>query len=371
MLPSRDSPDGVPILVTSVTKMGASVTKRGTARPDRVAEALFGRTKRNVLGLLFGRPGEAFYLRQIVRATGAGTGAAQRELRQLVAADIVRREKRGQSVYFSANPESPVYDDLRSLLAKTTGIADVLRSAFEKLPDRRKIVVAFLHGSVAEGRHTSGSDIDLVVVGALPLSRLVPALKKIETRLGREINPTIYRPEEFVERARAGGHFLRRVLERPRIMLVGTRDDLEELAGGPLADHARVEPRGNRADLLAVVDRDLRDAAVDGLSPDWQTAIAYNAALQLATLALAAEGYRPERQRAHERAIQSLRFTIGESARAVDTLDGIRRKRNRGNYERAGAASDGEAREVLRLAIDLRKRVVRWMKERHPDLMSK
>lgn len=226
--------------------MGTSVTKRGTTPPDRIAEALFGRTKRNVLGLLFGRPGEAFYLRHIARETGAGTGAAQRELAHLVAGGIVKREKRGQHVYFSANPDSPVYDDLRALLAKTTGIADVLRVAFQKLPERRKIALAFLHGSVAEGRHTSSSDVDLVVVGALPLSKLVPALKPIEGRLGREINPTIYRPDEFVERLSDRSHFLRRVLERPRIMLVGTRDDLEKLVGESLADDARVESRGDR-----------------------------------------------------------------------------------------------------------------------------
>lgn len=100
-------------------------------------------------------------------------------------------------------------------------------------------------------------------------------------------------------------------------------------------------------------------------------AIAYNAALQLATLALAAEGFRPERQRVHERAIQSLRLTIGESARRVETLEAIRRKRNLGNYERAGAASESEAKEVYELAIDLHKRVVRWMKERHPALMPR
>jgi predicted nucleotidyltransferase len=226
--------------------MGARVTKRGTGRDDRIAEALFGRTRRNVLGLLFGRPGEAFYLRQIARETGAGTGAAQRELAKLVAADIVLREKRGQSVYFSANPDSPVYDDLRSLLAKTTGIADVLRNAFQTLPDRKRIAVAFLHGSVAEGRQTSDSDIDLVIVGTLPLARLMPALKPIETRLGREINPTIYPPAEFAEKVKGGGHFLRRVLERPRIMLVGTRDDLEKLARESMVDGPRVESRGDR-----------------------------------------------------------------------------------------------------------------------------
>jgi hypothetical protein len=125
------------------------------------------------------------------------------------------------------------------------------------------------------------------------------------------------------------------------------------------------------ADLLAIVDRDLEDASVDRLSPDWRLSIAYNAALQLATLALAAEGYRPERLRAHERAIQSLRLTIAADSRFVDTLDGVRRKRNHTNYERAGTTSPSEANEVYRLAIRLREDVVKWLVDRHPDLVRR
>jgi hypothetical protein len=83
--------------------------------------------------------------------------------------------------------------------------------------------------------------------------------------------------------------------------------------------------------------------------------IAYNATLQLATLALAAEGYRPARERAHERLL-------------VDTLDGVRRKRNISNYERAGTASISEAREMYKIATDLRNRVLAWLRVTHPEL---
>ena len=123
------------------------------------------------------------------------------------------------------------------------------------------------------------------------------------------------------------------------------------------------------ADLLAAVDRDLEDAALDRLSPDWRFNIAYNAALQMATLALAAEGYRPERQRAHERAIQSLRLTIAADTRLVDTLEGMRRKRNVSTYERAGTTSPSEADEVYRLATRLREDVMTWLADRHADLL--
>jgi hypothetical protein len=124
------------------------------------------------------------------------------------------------------------------------------------------------------------------------------------------------------------------------------------------------------ADLLEVVDRDLADAGVDGLSPDWRLGIAYNAALQLATLALAAEGYRPERSRAHERAILSLRFTIKADQSTIDTLDGVRRKRNLSNYERAGSTSFQEASEIHELAKELRAQVISWLRSHHSDLLE-
>lgn len=122
------------------------------------------------------------------------------------------------------------------------------------------------------------------------------------------------------------------------------------------------------SDLLAVVDRDLADAAVPRLSADWRLGISYNAALQLATLALAASGYRPGRERAHERAILSLRHTVGVPQARVDLLDAVRRKRNQMNYERAGMTSDSEAAELHQVVVEMREKVVRWIKQHHNDL---
>lgn len=123
------------------------------------------------------------------------------------------------------------------------------------------------------------------------------------------------------------------------------------------------------ANLLAVVDRDLHDAAIEALSGDWRLGIAYNAALQLATIALAASGFRPGRDRAHERTIQSLRHSVMLDQDLVDTLDGVRRKRNQVNYDRAGAASSGEAAEMHELAVELRGIVVAWLEQHHPKLL--
>ncbi|MEO5800926.1 MAG: hypothetical protein ABIS00_15900 [Gemmatimonadales bacterium] len=123
-------------------------------------------------------------------------------------------------------------------------------------------------------------------------------------------------------------------------------------------------------ELFAVVDRDLADAAVPRLSADWQLGIGYNAALQLATLALAAAGYRPVRERAHERAILSLEHTVGTPQATINLLDAVRRRRNIINYERAGTTSDAEAAEVLAAASALRAQIARWLRRNHPTLLQ-
>ena len=125
------------------------------------------------------------------------------------------------------------------------------------------------------------------------------------------------------------------------------------------------------ADLFALVDRDLNDAAVPRLSADWRLGITYSAALQLAILALAAAGFRPARERAHERAILSLRETAGTAEAIVNLLDSVRRKRNQNNYERAGTTSTAEAKELYEIVTVLRGQVVKWMKKNHKALIPR
>jgi hypothetical protein len=122
-------------------------------------------------------------------------------------------------------------------------------------------------------------------------------------------------------------------------------------------------------DLLALVERDLGDSGVPHLSPDWRLNIAYNAALQAATAALAAAGYRASREAHHYRAIQSLALTIGSPSSVIARLDLFRKKRNLGGYERAGAVSDQEAAEMRELAQEIAREVRRWLDENRPDLM--
>ena len=125
------------------------------------------------------------------------------------------------------------------------------------------------------------------------------------------------------------------------------------------------------ADLLQVADRDLADCKTEGLSPDWGLNIAYNAALQSATAALAASGYRSSREAHHYRVVQSLAFTIGADKELVNQLDQFRKKRNLSDYKRAGLVSEQEVDEMEALAKRLRKRVKAWLRTEHPELLKR
>jgi hypothetical protein len=209
---------------------------------DAIAEALFGKTRRRVLALLFGRPDESFYLREIVRESAAGTGSVQRELAQLHRAGLVRRREKGQHVYYSADPASPVYDELRSLASKTLGLAGALKRSLARYVDDGLIEHAFIYGSIATGRHSSRSDVDLLIVGDVTLAALVPALNALETQTGRAVNPTVYSRREYLGSYRKRGHFVRRVNDGPKIMLIGSELDLAELAGKQVARRPPDEP---------------------------------------------------------------------------------------------------------------------------------
>jgi len=124
-------------------------------------------------------------------------------------------------------------------------------------------------------------------------------------------------------------------------------------------------------DLLAIAERDLRECRAEGLSPDWRLAIAYNSALQSASAALVATGYRSARNGQHFRIFQSLALTIGADVSLIAKLDAFRKKRNISDYERSGSVSEQEARELYELAGSLKRTVELWLKKNHPALCGK
>jgi predicted nucleotidyltransferase len=199
-----------------------------------------------VLGWLYGHPGERFYLRQVASLSGAAQGAVQRELQVLVEAGILRRTVEGRHVYFEANRESPIFPELYALVLKTVGIVDVIRDALAPLADR--IRVAFVFGSAARGELRSDSDVDVLVVADVSFSDVVNALAPAQSRLGRDVNPTVYPPAEFGEKVRTGHHFLTAILQEPRLFAVGGPDELGRLGAERVAPAPPDQPeRGARS----------------------------------------------------------------------------------------------------------------------------
>ncbi len=201
---------------------------------DLLGATLFARNRRAVLALLYGHPDEEFYLRQVIRTSGGGVGGVQRELDRLTRAGILRRTVRGKQVFFQANPDCPVFEEIKGLVTKTAGAADVLRSALAPLADR--IRIAFIFGSVARGQQRAQSDVDLLVVGEVAFGEVVAALADAQARLRREVNPTVYPPKEFSRKLSEGHHFLRTVVKREKVFLIGDPRELARLAEKRLAD---------------------------------------------------------------------------------------------------------------------------------------
>ncbi|MCO5119291.1 MAG: MarR family transcriptional regulator [Burkholderiaceae bacterium] len=192
-----------------------------------LAAVLLPAYRRRVLGLLLLHPDEQLHGREIARRTGLPAGTVTRELGKLTAVGLLQREKRGNQQLYRANKDCPVFTELASILRKTSGVADVLAHALAPLAGQ--IEVAFVYGSVAQGRETAGSDIDLMLIGSLGFDDAVRLLWPLQSKLGREINPQVFSRKEFA--ARAPEPFLRDVLTKPKIFLMGGDDELAAAAG--------------------------------------------------------------------------------------------------------------------------------------------
>lgn len=192
-----------------------------------LGRVLFGDTRRAILALLYGHTEEQFYLREVVRRTETALGAAQRELKKLTDAGLISRVKRGNQVYYRANSANPIFAELKSILTKTAGIRDVLRGALEPVRDR--VRVAFIYGSVARGTEKPSSDIDIMVIGDVGFSEVTSYLSGVESKLSREINPTVYPPLEYVAKLKKKNHFLRNVLEQEKVFILGDEHELRKL----------------------------------------------------------------------------------------------------------------------------------------------
>ena len=199
--------------------------KRHQPRYSSIADALFSKGQQRVLAVLFGNPGRSFYASEIIALASSGTGAVQRELARLENAGLVTVRRVGNQKHYQANPEAPVFEELRGVVLKTSGLADVLRAALGPLTS--DIHAAFVYGSIARREDTAASDIDLLVISdVLTYAELFAVLEKASGQLGRRVNPTVYTTAELARRMRQGNAFVRGVLAQPKIWLIGGERDL-------------------------------------------------------------------------------------------------------------------------------------------------
>jgi predicted nucleotidyltransferase len=189
----------------------------------RPADILFGTYRRQVLGLLLLRPEERFHVREIARMTGIPAGSLHRELKLLADAELLVRQGEGRQVYYQANRQSPIFEEMAGIFRKTAGLADVLRAALLPLAD--EVELAFVFGSVAQGQERGGSDIDLFVVGNVSFNTVVAALDGTHERLGRDVNPVVMTGTEFRGKLQTDP-FVQRVAGHPKIRVKGNADDL-------------------------------------------------------------------------------------------------------------------------------------------------
>jgi predicted nucleotidyltransferase len=181
-----------------------------------------------VLSLFLLHPEEEFYQRGVAETTGSALLEVQRALKRIERTGLVTKTRRGNMIYYKAERLHPAFEDLKRVFLKTVALGDLLREALAPLADRVKL--AFIFGSLAQGRENAQSDIDLFLVGELSLRETTKILGPVTSELAREFNPVVYSSEEFKKKARENHHFITEVIKGPKIWLIGNEDELAKLA---------------------------------------------------------------------------------------------------------------------------------------------
>jgi uncharacterized protein len=198
-------------------------------RTSPILKVLFPEIRSRILATLLLQPEKRWFLSELAEHLRTQPSSLQREVEALSKAGLFEQTKDGRRVYFQADTNSPVFSDLRGLFEKTAGLIPILREQVDTFGDY--IQLAFLYGSIARSEESSESDVDLLIVGDVSLSDLVPSLRRAERQLGRPVNPTIYSSAEFKAKARNHDHFLTTVLRGAKQFVKGNDGELATVAG--------------------------------------------------------------------------------------------------------------------------------------------
>ena len=211
--------------------LGCNMPDMGIETPPRkpstsgLADALFSTTRQKVLAYLFGHPDRSFYASEMIALAGSGSGAVQRELSRLAQCGLATMNRIGKQTHYQANTEAPIFEELCSIVDKTVGLVGPIQSALALLQD--DINAAFIYGSIAKRRDHAGSDVDVMIISeTLTYADTYSALEAATSRILRTVNPSLYSHGEFSRLLQNDNAFIRRVMEQPKLWIIGSEDDI-------------------------------------------------------------------------------------------------------------------------------------------------
>ena len=180
------------------------------------------------LALLLLQPQRRLHVREIARLTGTVAGTMNKELDRLQRAGLLEKHRVGNQLQFCANPQHPVFAELSALLRKTIGLADVLALALTPLADR--VTVAFVFGSIATSSETAVSDVDVIIIGDVDFGEALALLYEAQKTLQREVNPKVFSVADWRAKMAGNSSFVTDVMAKPKLFLIGTQSELDQLA---------------------------------------------------------------------------------------------------------------------------------------------
>jgi predicted nucleotidyltransferase len=198
-------------------------------RKSPILDALFPEVRQEILAATLLSPEKSWYLSELAAHLGTSPSSLQRELEALAKSGILGRKQDGRRTYYQAQTASPVFNELRLLFSKTAGVVPLLNAELDRFAG--KIKWAAIYGSIARGEEQAQSDIDLLVIGPVGMTELLPALRRVEQQFGREVNVTRYSESEFVAKRNGRDHFLNSILKGKLITIAGSLNELEKAPG--------------------------------------------------------------------------------------------------------------------------------------------
>ena len=181
--------------------------------------------RRDLLSLFFTNSSNRYYLRELERNLGYSAGSIRRELLKFKQDNLFETHRVGNLLYYSLNTKHPLFNEIKSIVSKTVGVEGLLKNALSSL---KNIQIAFIYGSFASGKENFSSDIDLMIIGEPDDAPFYENISALESKLEREINPSIYSIADYKKKKKEKSGFILDLLKNPKIMLIGTEEELYE-----------------------------------------------------------------------------------------------------------------------------------------------